>query len=253
MDDQFQRVRAILGDDVLEAFHRAHVCLVGYGAVGSFAAEVLVRSGIGHIRIIDADTYDVTNINRQLGASHPTVGHLKVDVARERLLSIHPNLDLECQSVFIDATNLSMVDAPFGDGIRPEWLVDAIDTLDSKVGLLKYGVEREMHVFSSMGAARKLDASMIQYRDLSKTEVCPLAREVRKRLKAVGITSGIGCVYSREMAAGNRADERRLGENKCAVNVEKKRPILGSLLSVTGAFGLRLGAECLRAIEETLR
>ncbi len=219
-----------MGERRFEKLQTAHVVVVGYGAVGSFCAEALVRSGIGHIRLIDADNYEASNINRQLGADTTTIGRSKVDVGKTRLLAINPDLDIEICHVFIAENALVPVFAPFTDGNAPTWVVDAIDSLDAKVALLAACVQKQVRVYASMGAARKHDPTQIHVADLSKTTVCPLAREVRRRLKQIGIDKGIPCVFSTESAA------------KMTTTEDQKRGVLGSLIQVTGVFGLYLAA-----------
>lgn len=242
MNNQFQRVQTLLGDDNFLKLTQAHICIAGYGAVGSFAAEALARTGIGHIRIIDADTYDATNINRQLGADTTTIDNPKVTVAQTRLQNIYPEIDLECIQTFVNDHNMSIINQPFYDGHCTDMVIDAIDSLDAKVSLLKYCFENHIPVFSSMGAARKFDPEKIKFADISKTDTCPLAREVRTRLKKIGITSGIGCVYSTEQVTSNSHKNNTTSEK--VIN----RPILGSLITVTGSFGLRLASECINYI-----
>ncbi len=245
MDDRFIRVKALCGESLFEALTRAHICIIGYGAVGSFAAEALARSGIGHIRIIDADIYIISDINRQLGANTETIGQSKAEIGSRQLKLLNPNLDLECREMLINQQNLCEISKPFEDGIRPEWVIDAIDMLDSKVEILAYCVQNGIRVLSSMGAARKSDPSKITYNDISRTEICPLAREVRKRLRALGIVTGIGCVYSQEppIQQSHQPGNHSSGNRIC-------RPCLGSIITTTGTFGLRLASECIKEITE---
>ena len=184
MNDQFGRVRVLIGEDGCAKLKDAHVVVVGFGAVGSFAAEALARSGIGHIRIIDADVYEVTNINRQLGANMSSIGKPKVQVGRSHLLEINPDLDVESIEAFVQSGELDLVTNPFmSDGLRPDAVIDAIDTIDAKIALLVHCHQQQIITLSSMGAARKTHPELIRSGDISETEVCPLAREVRKRLR----------------------------------------------------------------------
>ena len=225
MVDYFGRVGVMYGESGLRRLQDAHVVVVGYGAVGSFAAEALVRTGVGHLRIVDADVYEASNVNRQLGASSSTVGRAKVAVGGERLRDISPGMDLECVRSFV------------GEGTM-EVVIDAIDTIESKVGLLLHLVRKGVVVWSSMGAARKTRPELICSGDISQTRVCPLAREVRKRLRLAGVERGVGCVYSTEsVSPGTHTASAGTGV--------LGRPVLGSVVTVTGSFGLRLAAECL--------
>ena len=237
-DERFLRSRIVLGSEGLERLWGAHVVVVGYGAVGSAAAEALVRSGLGHIRIIDADVYDVTNTNRQLGCECSTIGKPKVEVGLAHFKALSPQIDAEAIVSFVGAATMDLVLRPFADGSAPTLVVDAIDTLDAKVALLQAAYEAGLAVYSSMGAARKTHPEAIRFGDISKTEVCPLAREVRKRLKKIGISKGISCVYSIETVDSST---HRAGVFNPEADV--KRPQLGSLMTVTASFGLRLAAE----------
>ena len=246
MDIQFSRIKLLVGEAGCARLADSHVVLAGYGAVGSFAAEALVRSGIGHLRIIDADRYELSNINRQLGADVDSVGHVKVEVGYEHLKRVNPNIELECIESYVTGESEVLL-RPFSDGQKPEIYVDAIDTLDVKVSILSRMHCAGLKIFSSMGAARRFDMSQVRFGDISKTEVCPLAREVRKRLRRMGIESGIGCVYSTELAqSGSHVS---CGDPKGVV----VRPQLGSLVTVTGCFGLRLASECIRYILDEVR
>lgn len=234
---QFLRVETLLGEQGLDTLRKAHVVVVGYGAVGSACTMALVRSGVGHIRIIDADNYDVTNINRQFGASHETVGKSKVLVGQAQLKELVPDLDIEIVHEFINADTMLDVFTPFADGVSPIAVVDAIDTINAKTALLIACFERNIPVYSSMGAARKTQLDKIRFDDISKTSVCPLAREIRRRLRAAGIDHGIRCVFSVEEAA-----------KMTTPNDPDQKPILGSIITVTASFGLRLAAELMRDI-----
>lgn len=237
-DERFSRSRIVLGDAGLERLWNAHVVVVGYGAVGSAAAEALVRSGVGHIRIIDADVYDMSNMNRQLGCDSGTVGKPKVEVGAAHFAALSPRIDVESVVSFVNAEAMEDVFRRFSDGIAPEIVVDAIDTLQAKVELLSAAHEAGMAVFSSMGAARKTRPEAIRFGDISKTEVCPLAREVRKRLRKRGIVRGISCAYSIETVDALTHESGAVADGSAV-----RRPKLGSLMTVTASFGLRLAAE----------
>ena len=244
MNNIFSRVHVLIGEEKLRMLSDTHVVVAGYGAVGSFATEALVRSGIGHIRLIDADKYEDTNINRQLGATTATIGQTKVEVGQAHLRLLNPALDIEYHAGLIGADNLEIISAAFkSDQKRPDVVIDAIDTIDAKIALLAWCHAQGIKVFSSMGAARKLCPELIRSGDISRTEVCPLAREVRKRLRRLGIEQGIHCVYS---------IERAVSSTHTASNPESesviKRPQLGSLITVTGSFGLRIASDCIQWI-----
>ena len=243
-DERFSRVSVLVGEKTLARFADAHVCIVGYGAVGSFAAEALARSGVGFFRLIDGDVYAIHNINRQIGADEHTLGMHKVSVGKAHLSTIYPGVVVECVDSVMNASNIGLVDAPFSDGRRPDVIIDAIDTIDAKIDLIVHCVRACIPVISSMGAARKMQPSEVCFADISKTEICPLAREVRRRLRMYGITQGVGCVYSREPVQKETHRAQQLRDD----NLKIARPVLGSLITVTGTFGLRVAAECLNLI-----
>lgn len=246
-DHRFLRSEILLGALPFQCLAAAHVVVVGYGAVGSAAAEALVRSGVGHIRIIDADVYDLTNINRQLGAEEGTIGRSKVSVGLEHFKAIHPEIDAEAHEIYVGENTMDTVFAPFKDGVEPEIIIDAIDTLQAKVALIAASCSAGKRVYSSMGAARKTQPEKIKFADISKTEVCPLAREVRKRLKKMGIFKGVWCVYSTEEVESSSHQAGNMSGDAIV-----KRPKLGSLMTVTASFGLRIAAECIREITSSV-
>jgi len=239
----FSRTRILLGEEAFGRLASARVVVVGYGAVGGFAAEGLVRSGVGHLRIMDADCFEASNMNRQIGALTSTLGCKKVEAGRERLLAINPALEVEAVDIFVDETSYARVTGAFSDGVLPDLVIDAIDTLEAKAGLLAHCVRAGVPVMSSMGAARKRDISAIRVGDISKTAVCPLARCLRKRLRELGIERGVKCIYSIEEAAEETHFSRCRGEEPATGRI--LRPALGSLVTVTGAFGLRLASEAI--------
>lgn len=192
--NQFHRTGLLLGDEAMEKLNHATVTIAGLGGVGSYAAETLARAGVGHLRLIDADVIGESNINRQLYALGSTIGQPKVDLAAARVLDINPNCHVEPLRCYIDGGSTDNLLTPL-----PDVLIDAIDTLSPKVGLLQRAVELNIPlIISSMGAANKLDPQAVRIADLSQTRHCRLARFLRKRLRRRGITQGITCVYSEE-------------------------------------------------------
>ena len=234
-DDRLERVTALMGSPSVERLRNARGVVVGYGAVGSFCTEALVRSGVGHIRIIDADVYSLPDCNRQLGAESGTIGQPKVEVGARHLRAVAPDAEIEAVRSFVGDGSLDIVFGSFPGGM-PDFIVDAIDSIDSKVALLRACVERGVRVYSSMGAARKDDPALVRVADIAETNVCPLAREVRRRLRKCGIERGIRCVYSIQEAA------------KLPAHEGSGRPALGSIVTVTGVFGLTLASEAIRDI-----
>lgn len=226
-----ERTRLLIGDDAAEALKGAFVILAGAGAVGGYALEGLVRSGIGHIRVIDGDTFSESNLNRQILATRDTIGMRKVDAAIQRARLINP--DIEIEGVFSLLTKDGMDDL-FSGG--PDVIVDAIDTVEHKTALLRYAAERNIRTFSSMGAALRLDTQSIRIAPLKKTKVCPLAASVRSRLRDVD-TGCITCVYSEEpppVVPDSRDDHGK--------------SVLGSLPTVPAIFGMTLANETIRYI-----
>ena len=191
--NRFARTRKLIGDEKLERLRNARVAVCGLGAVGSYAVEALARAGIGYIRIIDFDTVDETNINRQLFALSSTVGKPKTQVAYDRIMDINPDCEIDTGNIFIDAETAPLILEKPLDAV-----IDAIDGLSSKVSLIAEAVKSDIFMVSSMGAALRLDPSGVRCGDLFSASGCPLARLVRKRLRKIGISSGVHCVYSRE-------------------------------------------------------
>lgn len=194
MDNWLERTALLLGDEKLAMLRRAHVLVVGLGGVGAYAAEMIVRAGVGRMTIADADTVSLTNINRQLVALHSTVGRPKAEVLAERLHDINPELELTVLNRFIrDEATYSLLDAaPY------DYVVDAIDTLSPKLALILAALERGLPLVSSMGAGAKTDPTQLEIADISKTHHCPLAHMLRKRLHKAGVQRGFRAVFSPE-------------------------------------------------------
>ena len=189
-----ERTELLLGAETMQRLRDACVLVVGVGGVGGYAAEMLVRSGIGHLVIIDSDLVGETNLNRQLLALRSTLGRSKCAVLQERLLDINPGLDIRVIEDYIHEDNVGALLDP----IPADVVIDAIDTLSPKIALIQYCLKRGLKLVSSMGAGAKLDATAIRIDDISKTRECPLAHALRKRLHRLGIQSGFTAVYSTE-------------------------------------------------------
>lgn len=187
------RVALVIGQEKLPVLQQARVAVVGLGGVGSYVAEALARSGVGHLLLIDADTVASSNVNRQLPALTSTIGALKTDVVRQRLLDINPDCEIVTDSRFYEP---GAFDEFFVGNFT--YVADAIDSTASKVDLLKECAERGLPVISAMGTGNKLDPAFLTIADISKTSMCPLARSVRKHLRSAGIERGVTVVYSRE-------------------------------------------------------
>lgn len=189
-----QRTESLLGHANTLRLKNSHILVVGVGGVGGAALEMLARAGVGEVTLIDSDLVSLSNINRQLIANHKTVGQAKVDVWKERLLSINPELIIHTHCVFLDENNVACLLSE----ARYDYVVDAIDSLSPKVQLLATCYRNGIRVISSMGSGSKKDPSCIRIADISKTAYCPLARSVRGALSKEGIKHGINCVYSTE-------------------------------------------------------
>jgi tRNA A37 threonylcarbamoyladenosine dehydratase len=194
MRDEFIRSRMLLGDTAMDALQGASVAVFGIGGVGSYAAEALARSGVGHLALFDADTVALSNINRQLIALHSTVGRPKAEVMAQRIADICPDTRVSVYNVFYTTGNADQYDLS-----AYTYIVDAIDTVSCKLTLIERAAAAGVPVISSMGAGNKLDPARFQIADISETSVCPLARVMRRELKKRGIHH-LKVVYSQEPA-----------------------------------------------------
>lgn len=180
--EQFIRSSLIIGEDNTKLLHEKTVLLCGIGGVGSYALEALVRIGVGHIILVDNDYVSITNLNRQLIALNSTIGKLKVEVAKNRALDINKDIIIDTYSIFI---NDETIDSLFTQKI--DYIVDAVDTVNAKINLIKKANELNIPIISSMGTGNKLDPSKLLITDISKTEYCPLAKTVRQHLRKLNI------------------------------------------------------------------
>lgn len=213
--NRLHRITLLFGECAISKLQRSSVMVVGCGAVGSFAIEALARSGVGHIILIDFDKVEETNINRQLFALDSSVGKAKVEVAKARIEDIIPSINVDVFNVFFDdKTNIN---------IKPDFVIDAIDSVQSKIALYKWCFNNNVPFISSMGAARKTDASKIKIDKISKTSMCPLASKIRHIVKEEKLKD-FYVVYSTEPASPQ-------------LNGGKE---FGSVITVTGTFGLML-------------
>ena len=227
----FSRAELLLGEEALEKLRSARVALFGIGGVGSFAAEALARGGLGHITLVDGDTVSITNINRQLIALHSTVGKEKTAVMAERIADISPETEVETYPVVYGAENRDLLDFSIYD-----YVIDAIDTVTSKLILIEEAKKAGVPVISCMGTGNKFHPERFEVTDISKTSVCPLAKVMRKELKVRGIKN-VKVVYSKEEP------------QKPAASTETgKRQIPGSLSFVPPVAGLLLAGEVIRHI-----
>lgn len=194
MNNWLERTELLLGKEKLARLRSANVLVVGVGGVGAYAAEMIVRAGVGRMTIADADKVSETNINRQLVALHSTVGKEKCEVLAERLRDINPDLELKMVNRFIkDSETDALLDSE-----KFDYVVDAIDTLSPKLALIKGALEGGIPLVSSMGAGAKTDPTLMEIKDIAKTHHCPLAHMLRKRLHKIGIKRGFRAVFSPE-------------------------------------------------------
>jgi len=247
-----------MGEEAVQKLQEAHVVVVGLGGVGAYTAEMLVRAGIGHLTIIDADTVSETNKNRQLLALDSTLGQEKTAVMSRRLLDINPALSLTAHTVFLNADNIPLVihasqqinkstNQQINKSTKlvtrhlPDYVVDAIDTLAPKIELISYCVKHQIPIVSAMGAGAKYDAAALKITDISKSYNCPLAHQLRKRLgREKGIKRGVKVVFSTELP-DNTAIE--------LVNEQNKKSIVGTISYLPAVFGCL----CAQAVIDDLR
>ena len=246
--DRFARTRKLLGDERFARLQRARVTVVGIGAVGGHVVEVLARAGIGHLRLVDYDTVQPTNINRQIIALESTLGQPKVEAARRRIGDINPDCLVEALQLFAAEDTREAILSP-----APDLLIDAIDSLNPKTQLLAEAYRRKIPTLSSMGAALRTDPSKVACGDLFDTSKCPLAKHLRKRLRRQGIGRGIQVVYSTESIDFDYQlpqDELQVGATPYA-DRGRKRNVLGSLPTLTGIFGLVLANQAILMLAAT--
>lgn len=232
----YDRTALLLGSEPLKRLFQAHVLVVGVGGVGSAAVEQLVRAGTGRMTLVDADTVQLTNLNRQVPALTSTMGCSKVQVMGERMKDINPSLELTLLEQFLTEEDVETL----LDENNFDFVVDAIDTLAPKVSLLYHCVTKGIPVVSAMGAGGKVDPLQIRQVDISKTEQCPLAKVVRRELRLKGVKSGVPVVFSMERS------------NKEAViptpGLRNKRSSPGTVSYMPVVFGCHLAAYVIRQL-----
>lgn len=241
MPDEFSRSRLLLGQKAMDRLACAKIAVFGLGGVGGHAVDALARTGVGSFVLVDGDRVSLTNINRQIIADHSTVGRLKTEVMRERILLINPHASVEAHPVFFlpgDADS-------FLNGC--DYLVDAVDTVAAKLRLAEIGQERGIPVISAMGAGNKLDPTRFEVADITETSVCPLCRVMRRELKKRGIPH-LKVVYSREPPLPVYPEE---GESEEKGTTGRTAP--GSLAFVPSVAGLILASQVIQDLTEGLR
>ncbi len=230
MSEAWSRTELLLGQEAVERLAKARVAVFGIGGVGSYAAEALARSGVGSLDLIDSDRVAASNLNRQIIALHSTLGRYKTEVMRERILDINPHACVRIYNCFYLPETAELFDFSVYD-----YVVDAIDTVTGKIELVMQAREAGTPVISSMGAGNKLDPSAFEVADIYATSVCPLARVMRRELKARGVKS-LKVVYSREKARKPQENGER---------------VPGSVAFVPAAAGLVLAGEVVRDLTGT--
>ncbi len=233
MNEQFLRTEMLLGTQAVERLGKARVAIFGIGGVGGYVVEALSRSGVGQLDLIDHDTVSVSNINRQILATHSTVGLPKVEAARRRILDINPDCVVRLHPVFYTPEMAGQFDFT-----QYDYIVDAIDTVTGKLALVEAAQAVGTPIICCMGTGNKLDASAFEVADISRTSMCPLARIMRKELGKRGIRH-LKVVYSKEEALSPTGWE----EEAAALG---KRQIPGSVAFVPGAAGLILAGEVVK-------
>ena len=209
-EDWRQRTSLLLGEEKMTRLQKAHVLVVGLGGVGAYAAEMICRAGVGRMTIVDADTVQPTNINRQLPALHSTIGERKAEVLAARFKDINPELQLRVLSVYLKDENIpALLDADSYD-----FIVDAIDTIAPKCYLIYHAWQRNLKIVSSMGAGAKSDITQIRFADLWETYHCGLSKAVRKRLQKMGMKRKLPVVFSTEQANQDAVIQTEDEQNK---------------------------------------
>ena len=233
MHEQFLRTQMLLGTEALERLQAARVAVFGIGGVGGYTVEALARSGIGQLDLIDSDCVSISNINRQILATHSTIGLPKVEAARRRILDINPGCMVRTHEVFYTPETAGQFDFS-----QYDYIVDAIDTVTGKLALVERANAAGTPIICCMGTGNKLDASAFEVADISKTSMCPLARIMRKELGKRGIKH-LQVVYSQEEALSPTGWEEE-------ADALGKRQIPGSVAFVPGAAGLILAGEVIK-------
>ena len=229
-----QRTELLVKEEGIKRLQSANILIVGLGGVGSFAAEFLVRSGIGNLTIVDGDTVDITNINRQLPALNSTIGKNKTDVVAERILDINPEINLKKINEFLEPERMEEILTQE----KFDYVLDCIDSLSPKLALIITCKRKKIKLVSAMGAGGKTDPSKVMVRDISKTSNCFLAKQIRKKLRKEQIHKGFRCVFSTEIQ-----DENSL---KMTDGSNYKKSFYGTISYMPAIFGLYAAAEVIR-------
>lgn len=226
--EQFSRTRMLIGDDGLEKLNNSHIAVFGVGGVGGFVVEGLARAGIGRFDLIDNDQVSISNLNRQIIATHKTIGCDKVEVMKERILEINPHAQVTIHKCFFLPDTSEQFDFS-----KYSYVVDAIDTVTGKLEIITKSIEAGVPIISSMGTGNKMDPSKLQITDINKTSVCPLAKVMRRECKKRNIKK-LKVIFSTEVAIKPEKME------------ENQKPVPGSVSFVPSVAGLMIAGEVIR-------
>lgn len=243
MTEQFSRTEMLIGGDAMDRLAHARVAVFGVGGVGGYVCEALARSGVGALDLIDNDTVCLSNLNRQIIATHKTVGRYKTEVMKERILDINPNARVRIHQCFFLPENADQF--PFEEY---DYVVDAVDTVTAKIELVLRAQEKNVPVISSMGAGNKLDASAFRVADIYETKVCPLAKVMRRELKKRNVEH-LKVVYSEEEPMKPIGQEKGAAEEAGAENGQitaGRRSTPGSIAFVPSVAGLIVAGEVVK-------
>ncbi|HHV36588.1 MAG TPA: tRNA threonylcarbamoyladenosine dehydratase [Candidatus Cloacimonetes bacterium] len=236
----FSRTELLIGAQALDMLKETTVCIAGLGGVGSYAAEALARAGIGHFILIDFDTVGASNLNRQLLATLDTIGKHKTTLMEERIASINKEARVECHRVFLDENNRKELCFP------ADYVIDAIDSLGPKIGLLEDLARNRRRFISIMGAGNRLDSTKIHLDKISKSYNCPLARRVRKFLRRRGIKLDFPCIYSSELPMKTLGEVE--SDNELTLERGRKRQTIGSISYMPSIMGMMAASWVLRDV-----
>ena len=228
MENQFQRTEILIGTENLEKLKQCRVAIFGIGGVGSYVAEGLVRAGVYKFILIDNDKIDITNINRQIHATYKTIGKYKVEEMKKRMQEINPNAEIKIIKEFVTENNIEEI---LNEKI--DYIIDAIDTVKSKLEIIKKAKQKNIPIISSMGTANKLDPTKLEITDIYKTSICPLAKVLRKKLRQLEIND-LKIVYSTEKP----------------LQIAEQKFNLGSISYVPSVAGLIIASEVVKDIIE---
>lgn len=225
MNSEFSRTIQLLGEETFQILRRSSVMVLGVGGVGSHCIEALARSGVGKLTLVDGDQVALSNINRQSIAFHSTVGRDKTEVMKEKIQDISPQIQVDCRKIFVLPEN---VEALFDQ--RPDYIVDAIDTVSAKIAVAEKAAAEGIPIISSMGTGNKLHGELFEIADLSETSVCPLCRVMRRELRARGIEH-LKVLYSKEKPISSKRQEEEQGRRIAPGSISFVPPVAGLLIA----------------------